>query len=140
MTVKVWYLSMMQLYWKSKKISYLCFIHYIICLSKFRNWILNKAININATKLGVVNELAPLHPSCWQVSQNSIWTFVAIFDCIHLFGFSSAYSQEHDREITILSATAKVMKCLDNQLLIPFTYLNASFSCKPVEACFWMLN
>ena len=136
-------LLMIQFFWKSmlrRKIPYLCFLRYIICVSKVMNWILNKAININATKLGIFNAIALLHPSSWQVSQNVIWTFAGIFACIHLLGFSSAYSQEHDREMTVLSPTKNVMNCSNNPKFILYPYLNASFSYKLDEACFRILN
>lgn len=64
-----------------------------------------RAIGMSAIKVAAVNFDAPLHPSCPQVSQNSVRMYDGVDNRMQLSAGALISSHEHDLDTTILSLT-----------------------------------
>jgi hypothetical protein len=62
---------------------------------------------MSARIVAAVNFVAELHPSCPQVSQNSVLMYEGVCCLMHWSGCALASSNAHDLDTTILSLTVE---------------------------------
>lgn len=67
---------------------------------------------IRTRRVAPLNLVAPLQPSCPQVSQNSVLMYDGVLVLMQLSAAALTSSHEHDRETTTLSLTVSKKKYL----------------------------